>query len=154
MKEGIRYGVGVEKPLTPLGRQIDRARGSTSVESLAAKSGLKVGMVHSMRKGPHEPGVYRVAKVAQALGVSLESLLGLKEGAASVKNDQPQESRLSAMAIKIAEAWQRLPPNDQDAVESQVRYFLARMKKDTRQDTPAETSSRHTARTDRRKARG
>lgn len=72
-----RPGRPPKESLTPLGqrvRDIRTAKGWT-VEELAAASGCDPNTVYNVERARHEPRIYTVYRVAQALGCSLDYLV-------------------------------------------------------------------------------
>jgi transcriptional regulator with XRE-family HTH domain len=71
MKNGKAFGVRVEKM---------RTRRGLTTQELAEQTGISYQSLWRIERGQHkEPGVFTAAKIARALGCSLDYLVGLYE---------------------------------------------------------------------------
>lgn len=93
-------------------KQFREARGLTQ-EQLAIAIGVAKTTVTGYERGNREPDVAKIKKLAAALGVSGDELLGTGQ---EKKPTPVSESGLSEKDIRIAKWFQSLPPETRKAI--------------------------------------
>ena len=88
---------------------IESIRLRRSRASLLEEAGLSTGYIDNIKKGK-QPGAVSLARIADALGVSVDYLLGRAPSAASAAPAAPTDSgeRIAAALERIAAALERI----------------------------------------------